>query len=522
MYLSTDYVLDGADYRIANRIHRSNLMVDSSYTDTVSAFIPSQYLGNYILIISTDDENREYEYNKENNNTAASIITVSQSPPADLLVNQVSTSDSLTSGETIKVVWKVVNGGSNPATGYMQDNVYLSKDQLVDASDKLIGTSSYYVSLAPSNSRLDSISVPVSGVALGDYYVVVGTDIRNNINESNDTNNVGSSGVVNINIPEIFLNTVKNDNLPDNVGKYYRLYIHDSLIGESLLLTLDGDSANGNNELYIRRGDVPSRSEFDYGYNSPFAGDQEIVIPEIDSGTYYILVYGDNTAGTSQAIELLAIKMKFEIRKVTPSSGGNTGEVTLKIEGSKFDENTVFYLGHAGINSKTTDTLGLRYQYSGSSNETDTFLLVDPTTAFVVFDLTNAAKDTFDVIAEKNDSLSTSLDDGFVVVDGLPADIQLDVTRPSNARTNRVVSFLVSFSNNGNTDIVNGTLEVLSNGSTPISLTVAGLSDNKTSLEIPLEESDGIKGRLRPNGYGSVKVYSKASSTLGFSIVLPK
>ena len=44
---------------------------------------------------------------------------------------------------------------------------------------------------------------------------------------------------------------------------------------------------------------------------------------------------------------------------------------------------------------------------------------------------------------------------------------------------------------------------------------------NKIKLIIPLEEQEGIKGRLRPGGKGSVTVYTKATNALGFSIVLP-
>jgi CARDB len=530
VYLSTDYVLGGGDYRISNRIHKTNLKVDSSYIDTVNAFIPSSYVGNYILIISTDHENREYEYNKENNNTAAGIISISQSPPADLVVSEVNAKDSVTSGETIKVVWEITNEGSNAASGYMTDNVYLSKDKLIDASDKLIGTKTYSLSLAPSTSRKDSISANASGVALGDYFVIVGTDIRNNINESNDTNNVGSSEALNINIPELFLGTVKRDNLPDNVGKFYRLYIHDSLIGESILLTLDGDSANGNNELFMRHLDVPSRSEFDYGYTNPFAGDQEIVVPVIDSGTYYILVYGDNTAGSSQTIDLLAEKMEFEIRKVTPKAGGNTGQVTLRIEGSKFTPLTQFMLsnGSGWIGGIVPDSLEdeARKDRVVGNQGPDTFLVVNPTLAYVTFNLAGQELGDYDMFGlNENENLSVDtarLADAFAIETGLPPDIQLNVIRPSNARTNRVISFDVNFTNNGNNDIVNGKLLLLSNAGNPIAFTPEGLDDKKTQLDIPLEEEEGLKGRLRPGGSGSTKVYTKATNALGFSIILPE
>jgi hypothetical protein len=524
IYLSTDYTIDNSDRRIGNKVRTGDLLKDSCYTDSMDVFIPGNYTGNYILIIVTDAENREYEFDKENNNTALSILTISKSPPADLIVSSVTKVDSVVSGDVISVGWAVKNIGINPAAGYLRDNIYLSADSTVDATDKLLATKNYYISLVKDDSITNSESVTITGVALGDYYVLVKTDVLNNINEANDTNNTGKSTTLNVNIPELFINVKKPDSLDNQKEKLYRLHVHDSLEGESMLITLKGDSVSGNNEMYIRRGEVPSRSEFDYGYSDPFQGNQEIIVPELDTGTYYLMVYGNTTAGSSQAIELLARILEFEIRKVTPTSGGNTGFLTLKIEGSKFDADTKFFIGDEEIRrGKTEDTLGHRYSETGEI-DTDTFLLIDPTVAYVVFDLREMEKDTYDVIAEKGDTLleTTSLKNGFEVVDGVPVDIDLNVTRPANARTNRIVSFSVEFTNKGNTDVVGADLLLISNGTTPIALTVDGLSDNKTSLNIPLQENEGIPNRLRPGASGSVKVYSKASNTLGFSIVLPE
>lgn len=528
IYLSTDYTLDNSDFRISNYVRSSNLDKDSCYTDSVDAFIPAHFIGNYILILKTDAENREFENDKENNNTASIIITVSKAPPADLIVDEVTTTDSLVSGQTAKVIWKIKNTGTNPASGYMRDNVYLSADSVVDATDVLLGSKSYSVNLTPSSTRSDSITGTFTGVPLGDYYVLVQTDVLNNISESNDTNNTGKSEQLNIDIPQIFLNVKKNDTLFDNKERLYRLIISDSLIGESLLVNLEGDSSHGNNEMYLRKGAVPTRSEFDYGYSDPFAGNQEVIVPVLDSGTYYIMVYGENTSGSFQKICVLAKILEFEIRKITPSTGGNTGQVTLRIEGSKFGDSTRFILsdGEHKIRSIVADSTEDAANVEGIKQDADTFLVVNPTLAYITFDLSGEPKGTYDISGiNPGDSLdedTTTLSKAFSVVQGLPPDIQLNVTRPANARTNRVVSFDVNFSNDGNVDAVNAKLEILSNGSAPISFTIDGLKDNKTKLEIPLEEEEGIKGRLRPGGTGTVKVYSKASSALGFSIVLPE
>jgi len=258
----------------------------------MDVFIPSNFTGNYILIVQTDAENREYEYDKEGNNTASSIVSVSKSPPADLIVSSVTATDSVVSGEQIQVNWTIENIGLNPASGYLRDNVYLSKDNKVDATDVLLATNNYNISLVKNATKNNTNTVTVSGVPLGDYYIIVSTDVLNNINEANDTNNIGQSASMNIDIPELVLGKTKSDTLFDLKEKMYRIHISDSLRGESMLVKLQGDSANGNNEMYIRKGEVPTRSEFDFGYSDPFQGHQEIIVPELDSGTYYLMVFG--------------------------------------------------------------------------------------------------------------------------------------------------------------------------------------------------------------------------------------
>lgn len=528
IYLSTDYTVDNSDYRIGGLVHQGNLDKDSSYCDSLNVFIPAHFSGNYVLIIITDAENREYEFDKENNNNIASLISVSKSPPADLIVSDVSTVDSAVSGDVVTVDWTIKNLGINPASGSMRDNVYLSSDTVVDAADKLLGSKNYSISLVKDASTSNSMSVTVGGVALGDYFILVKTDILNNINESNDTNNTGISDEINIDIPQLFIGVKKSDTLFDLKEKIYRLHIADSLKGESLLVTLDADSANGNNEMYLRRGAVPTRSEFDFGYSDPFAGDQEIIVPELDTGAYHLMVYGDNTAGTFQPMDLLARILEFEIRKITPSKGGNTGDVTVQIDGSKFNDSTQFSLVNesGSITPLVPDSLEDAAKARTPNQLADTFKIVDPTRAFITFRLTDQELGVYDVIGVNvKDSINldtTVLSQAFTVQEGLPPDLQLNVTRPANARTNRIVSFDVHYTNKGNTDIVNGELEILSNGTTPISFTLDGLSDNKTKLTIPIEENEGIEGRLRPGGSGTVKIYTKATNTLGFSIVLPE
>ncbi len=522
LYLSTDYILDGSDMGIGSKTKAGNVLKNGFYIDTADFFLPN-VTGNYIVLIKTDDANREYEHNAENNNMVASVITISQAPPGDLVVSSVIAPSNVKAGSNVNVSYQIKNRGSNPINGSRTDNIYISTDTIFDSDDILFASVSDYASMVPNTTRNLAASGSMSGIKTGTYYFIVFTDVRENINETRDTNNTGYSNGIDVSIPLLPHAVLTPDTLFNNKNLYYRLEIPDSLAGESFLITLKGDSLNGHNEFYARHGDVPERSEFDYAFSIPFFGNQEILIPKVLPGTYYLLVYGSTSAGTRQNVTLYAKKLEFEIRKVTPVVGGNTGRVTLKIEGSKFDSLTVFSLSRPGI---VISMLPLQVPDSGllvSFGETQTplsMVVVNPTLAYVTFDLQGQALGLYDVVATK-DAENAKLKGGFTIIPGSPPNIEVSILSPSSTRSNAIISFSIQFKNSGNTDMVNGFLEVVSNGGAPISLTPGGLSANKTVIQIPLEEFNGIPGILRPGGVGTINIYTSAISTLAFNVIIP-
>lgn len=512
-YLSTNGTLEGSDPLIGVRNRSGNLDTNQSYTDSIELSISSAYSGNYYLFIQTDGANLEYEHMAENNNAIASVVTFSPAPPADLTVVSISAPDSVISGDLVSISWSVRNTGSNPASGWMTDNLYLSKDDKVDAGDKLIGSEHYHISLAPSGVVNRNKNVTISGVELGDYYLLVSTDVLNNIAESNDTNNVGvSTDPVNVNVPELVLGVLKLDTLLNNQSRYYRLVIPANIEGESVLLTLKGDSVNGDNQLFVRREALASGSQFDYKFRDPFQGNQEIIIPEVFEGTYYIYLTGKTSVGSSQPVKLLAEILPFAIRRVTPNKGGNGGEVTLKIEGSKFDENTTFSIPLIPDTvSAFMDEEGL---YSAPQQMAVKMELFDPTIAYATFSLIGVPEGIYNVNGQKLNE-EASAEDAFTVEASTGELLEVNVINPGSTRTDAVIALTVNYSNNGNNDIVNRKIEIVSTQGAPIGLTSEDLSKKETRISITLEDNEGPPGRLRAGSSGSIKVYIKASNALG-------
>ena len=505
VYLSTDFIIDNSDINIGTYTRNGNLNASASYTDSLDVFLPIYSVGNYVLIIKTDNNDVEYEYLAEGNNTAFSLITIAEPPPADLIVSSITHPSSAIAGSTVNVEWDVRNSSQNPASGYMRDIVYFSTDTIWDINDILFGEAGGNINLAPQGEITRNVSAQLTGVSLGDYYAIVRTDILNNIFESNDTNNTSAStDPMTIGVKELPLNTWVEDTLNDLQELYYRIEIDDSLAGESLLTLLKADSTNGNNEFYIRYGEVPTRVEYDYSHQSPYQGNQELVVPTLQGGTYYLLTYGSTTNGNMQDVDLFARILNFEIRSVDATSGGNTGMVTIRVNGAKFDSTLDVCLA---ANGDTICAVGIT--------------IIDPVTAFATFDLDGVATGLYDVVGKKDNGETATLENGFTVVSGLPADLQVNVIRPSNSRPNRTIVMRIEYTNAGNIDLTDPVLQMNSNGGAPIAFTLEGLNDGILTLMLELEELGGIQGLLRPGASGSITVYARASSGLGFNLLIP-
>lgn len=506
IYLSTDFNLDGSDQLVGYKARTGGLAEGSAYADTIVVSFPLSQSGNRILILKTDDNNAVYEGLLEGDNTSSAAIVLLLPPPCDLVVQNITAPATALAGKSLSIGWRVRNMGANPASGFMKESIYLSLDTLWDVSDPLLGTKSTNLNLAPGAFAQQTLTADLVNVALGDYYVIVRTDILNNINEISDQNNQSVMvPPVEVNVSLLSLGVLTPDTLTDGMPLYYRIEIPDSLAGESLLLLLRGDTLNAANELYVRRNQVPSRTVYDFGYSNILQADQDITVPVLEAGTYYVLAYGNTAVGNKQPVNLLARILNFEIREVTENTGGNNGLVTVRIDGAKFESGMDVWLERPGT---SIPALCVIYQ--------------DPTRVFVQFDLRNRPLGVYDVVAGKSNGQTARLTNGFTIVPGNGEGISANILAPPSTRPNNVVPVKVEFINNGNTDYLNPVVELVSMGGAFLALDPADLNLGQTVIEVPLRELGAPPGWLRPGAAGTVTVYVSANDAMSFLIRLPE
>jgi len=503
IYLSTDFTINTGDQLVGTKTRTGGIPVNQSYTDSLEISFPGTLSGNYILIMKTDYNNTVFELD-ENNNTNNSFIILNLPPPADLFVSEIVSADTAYVGDGFNVQWKIKNIGQNQASGAVKDLIFFSTDPVWDINDVFFGEYQANVSLGPDEVQNRSLTAKVSGLSIGDYYIIVRTDILNNIYESDDDNNASASfEAIFAEVQELPLNVLTSDNLLDFENLYFRIEIADSLNDETMLTTLKGDSIFGSNEMYLKHNQISTRMDFDFSHSNPYQGNQEIIVPSVEDGNYYMLLYGNTLAGNNQDINVFAEILDFEIRSIDPEIGGNKGQVTLRIDGSKFDP-----------------LMEVRLENNNFTIIANNLIFVDYSRVFAVFDLAGTNPGVYNIVAEKTNQETVMLNDAFEIIDGVVGDLGINVIAPPNARANRITSFTLEYANVGNTDLINPEVIILSETGAPIAFTVEELPNNLTEMIVPLTEENGPPGVLRPGAEGSIVIYTKTTAGLGFIIKL--
>lgn len=521
IYLSTSSEIAGS--RLLGSFPRHEpLKTLSSYTTTNRVFLPPDISGNFILIIKTDAGNSIFEREAEDNNTLTRNLQVIPQQPSDLIVKNIGilTGNNIL-GDSSSVSWTLHNTGTNTASGYLKDAVYFSRDSVLDPGDILFGTLEKNTYLPPKTTEFRSMRQPLTGLIPGDYYVLVKTDLQNNIVEQNESNNIAvSADKLSASVKQLLFNSPTANTLKNTTPIYYRLDVSGAQVGETLSIKLNGDSVhNAINRIFIKKDTIPNPNSYHYAGLVPFKANQELIVPALSAGIYYIMVTGNNGENTKQSIGLLAKTIPFSIAAIDAATGGNTGQVTIKITGARFEQ-------------------GMKVKLTGASTYfASSVYYIDPSKVFATFDLNKAQLGIYDVSLEKPNGASTQKMKGFQVITGTPGgssgasqlftcriqnmgfdeSIKLDVVHPESVRRNQNVKMTIAYINGGNVDIPVQTRVLLSMEGAPINFS-PNFTKQLKELFLEFKEDDGPPGILRAGTSGFINIYTFSSAPMSFEI----
>lgn len=491
VYLSRDQVFDPATDLYVGYADRpaGGLAVGAGYAGSLAFGIPAGLSGPFYAFVLADAGRAVNDPDRFDNlayHTPGALVSLA--PPADLVVGTFVLPAGGVAGREAALTYSITNRGSHPAAGGWYDAVYLSADAAWDLDDPLFARVFRPDGLAAGAAYTQTATAPLPAVAPGLNHVIVRTDIRNQVAEADEGNNLGGSlDRVDIDAERLALGVPTAGVLAAGQSAYYRV---DVAAGETLSVELQSGEPGRAVELFVRHGRMPTRSEYDAGSFQPFRDGQRVVVEATRGGTYYLLAYGSGPAAAPVTVTARAVG--YTVFDEGYGRGGTAGDLTIEVNGAKFDRTVTAALvgpGGAGV-------AAIRHQYDTS------------TRLYATFDLRGAPPGRYDVVVTRGDGEARTVAAGLeVVAVAGPAAPRPSVEAPERVRRNAAYSFTARVVNDTLNDLPAPLLQV--GNSTPFSADPAdpgGLGTRHTLVGV--NTAGGPAGVLRPGRVESLTFFS--------------
>lgn len=507
-YLSEGYTLDvNKAIKLGSKTHVGTLAKDGSYDIKADFIIPSTAKGYYVLFAVADGTNTLTEKSKDNNQTKVAVYVEDPSDtPADLAVAKMTVPSRLMAGEAITISYNITNQGEYVAKGKLRDVLYMSKDNMWDENDAMIGVVNGDVNIEPATEMTRTVTGRITNMPEGNYYLIVRTNSTHSIAENNYDNNLAvarSASTV------AFQTLSLGGSATVNTSGLYKLPLHSGLIGKTVglyLATPEGTSAG----LYAAYDRVPSTARYDRSASDIEATQQEVLIPDVQEGNYYILAQ-DNAAvsyslnefvldgeqeQTETSMMLSAREVKFGATTLSIKEGGNNGWISTEIRGALLDS-----------------IMDFRLTREGEMVPAESITFYDQTASKATFNLNDAKTGVYDVISELPDGSLATLPDGFKVVPGTNVALGVKLDAVNHSRVDGYAPVNIAYANGGNTDIVIRELLLTIDGGY-LSKTIEGFNEKLTELHIRPDVKQDNRGfvTISPGTQETVNYYFKQTS----------
>jgi hypothetical protein len=402
-------------------------------------------------------------------------------------------------GQEVTIQWTVTNVGTVVTVGPWHDAVYLALSGKADpstaylAGEPVVGEG---ITLGPGQSFVASAKVVVPPGFAGQNFWEVVTNSRGDLFEGQNRQNNTADAAVPVNVSYAALAVggpaVIDQFLRSGESKWFT--VQPDQAGEDILLSLSLASG-GIGELYVAYGRPVTRTDYDAGPNAFGQSQQKIQITDAKlDQPYYVLAYAASAPGGKTYV-LSAAVPTFAIDDLSPSAGGNVGNVTIEIRGSEIP----------------ADVLAVLIGPDGSKYYGGSLYYVDPTIAYATFDLAGAAEGAYDLRLTAPDGTLAVKAGAFQVSAGSGGRLQARLILPSAVRAGRPYTFEIEYANLGDTDLLSPILRVATDDPRKMGLT-PDQSDGVGELAFLGYSSTGPAGILRPGDFERVTVYSTAAT----------
>ena len=233
VYLSRDQVFDRqSDIYLGHAYFpapASGLDTGESYARSKSFRIPTGLAGAYYAVVASDGGNHVRSEPSELNNIAfsATMIDVTLPQPVDLVAGEIIVPANGTLGQSATITYTVENHSPTTLNGSWTDTLYISVDDQWDINDALFESVAVSGPLAANPGNYTrSVTAALPGVVPGAYHVIVRSDIRNQVLESVEDNNLAASlDQVTLDAELLTLGVPTSTGLQARQFVYYQLHV---------------------------------------------------------------------------------------------------------------------------------------------------------------------------------------------------------------------------------------------------------------------------------------------------------
>lgn len=485
-YLSEDYTFNPSNaIKIGSKTHVGAIAPEENYEILAEVKLPADVKGYYVLYVVTDGNDAIVEKGKANNKALTTVyIEDIYDSPAQLAIKKLSVPSRISAGEPFTISYTIENNGDFIAQGQLRDVYYLSKDSEWDRDDIMVGYASGDVEIDAGSEIIRSATGRLTNISEGEYYLIVRTNSTRNIPEVNyEDNDIVSTSSMNVDFKRLPIEGTENV----QTSGLFKLDVTNDMQGKTLglYLTQPEESSSG---LYAAFESVPSTAKYDLSANDPDTDEQELLIPDVKEGTYYILAQDNSAVGKNlnefvidEQSELLntvmsisAKEVKFGATRLAITEGGTNGRLSTDVQGALFDSIMDFRLVNG---SRVIPAEAIIFK--GQTSSKATFYLAD------------AELGRYDLVSELPDGTQSVLPSYFTVVPSAKTDLGVKLDAPKATRISGYAPVSVTYVNNGQNDITISELLLTVKGG-ELSPTIEGFAaDPQTEIHIkPNIESD--------------------------------
>ena len=536
-YLSEGYTLDVEKaIKLASKTHVGKLEKTGEYEISTLVNIPTDVRGYYVLFAIADGTNAMVEKTKENNQARITVYVEDKfDTPSDLMVKNISAPAHITAGDPVTISYTLSNNGTYRADGILRDVFYMSKDNQWDKDDVMVGVVTDEINLEPGNETVRTVTGRINNMPEGNYYLIVRTNSTHAIAETDYENNIAvQSSACMLD----FTSLIIGSSVTVNTSGMYKLPIY-GLNGKTVGIYLSTPE-NATAGLYSSYENVPSTARYEYAATDLEKNAQEILIPDVQEGTYYILAQdnaasnrslSDYTQGIIGSHKLSSrrnssgylfkgiVSNEFFIGKTLPSEvsiimtltarevpfgattlsiaeGGSNGWLSTEIHGALLDS-----------------IMDFRLTRDGEMIPAESITFHDQTSSKATFNLNDAQTGNYDVVSELPDGTLATLPNGFRIIPGTNVALGVKLDAPSTSRVDGYAPINIAWANGGNTDIVIRELLLVITGGY-LSKTIEGFDEKLTELHIRPDVGQDNRGfvTISPGMQETVNYYFKQTS----------